>query len=176
MSEFHLDLFSQLGDLHDGIDVNIPASTASFDAPAFTDDASLVAPLPQPPGFTFQQQQQHTLPTPPVMAMPAQSAFGGGLNMSSQAALIQAQMQLRQMQSALGQQTSLSGGSSSAGTVLQSSGATSPPPRRSSHSDAHRKRAPFSSAIIPPSTPTTSNEKGAVKRPGGVERQPTGQA
>eukprot|EP00966_Prymnesium_polylepis_P190502 4415116-Prymnesium_polylepis.1 len=37
--------------------------------------------------------------------------------------------------------------------------------------------APFSSAIIPPSTPTGLQRGGAVKRPGGGgERQPTGQA
>jgi hypothetical protein len=109
--DFHFDLFSQLGDLHDGIDVNIPASTASFDASALADDASLVAPLPQQPGFTSQQQQQQTLPMPPVMAMPAQYIFGGGPSMSSQAALIHAQMQLRQMQSVAQQhQTSTSAG------------------------------------------------------------------
>ena len=69
--DFHLDLFSQLGDLHDGIDVNIPESTASFHAPSFADTASLVAPVPQQPGFTSQsQQQQHTLPMPPVMKDP----------------------------------------------------------------------------------------------------------
>ena len=72
--DFHLDLFSQLGDLHDGIDVNIPESTASFHAPSFADAASFVAPVPQRPGFTSQsQQQQHTLPMPPmppVVAMP----------------------------------------------------------------------------------------------------------
>eukprot|EP00966_Prymnesium_polylepis_P335157 7390514-Prymnesium_polylepis.1 len=115
--DFHLDLFSQLGDLHDGIDVNIPESTASFNASAFADAASLVVPLPHQPGFTSQsQQQQHMLPIPPVMAMPAQPAFGGGPNMNSQAALIQAQMQLRQMESALAQQTSSAVGDSSAAT------------------------------------------------------------
>ena len=76
--DFHLDLFSQLGDLHDGIDVNIPESTASFHAPSFADTVSLVAPVPQQPGFTYQHQQQHTLPMPPVMAMPAQPAPSAG--------------------------------------------------------------------------------------------------
>ena len=110
--DFHLDLFSQLGELHDGIDVTIPESTASFHASSFAETASLVAPLAQQPGFTS-QSQQHTLP---VMAMPAQPpAFGAGpMNtINSQAALVQAQMQLQQIQSVLGQQTS--GGSFAGG-------------------------------------------------------------
>eukprot|EP00966_Prymnesium_polylepis_P008556 197618-Prymnesium_polylepis.1 len=56
--DFHLDLFSQLGDLHDGVDVNIPESTVTFDAPAFDYDASLVVPLAQHAGFTSFQQSQ----------------------------------------------------------------------------------------------------------------------
>ena len=68
---------------------------------------------------------------PPVMAMPAQPALGAG-PMNSQAALLQAQMQLQQVQSALAQQTSSAVGGSSAvplaGRPVQKPAANALPP------------------------------------------------
>ena len=68
---------------------------------------------------------------PPVMAMPAQPALGAG-PMNSQAALLQAQMQLQQVQSALAQQTSSAVGgfsaASLAGRPVQKPAANALPP------------------------------------------------